>query len=156
MLRFLSSAMLLLVICAASIAQEGEKGGGQAGHGDPCAAANTQMEMNQCSDEEYKKADAHLSAVYKNLSAMLQQSADDAKQQKDDALARQAEMAVQKLRAAQNAWTQYRVLQCDAVRQQFERGSIAPLEWATCMMETTNHRIAELKSGYEIGDRKLE
>jgi uncharacterized protein YecT (DUF1311 family) len=87
---------------------------------------------------------------------MLQQSADDAKKQKDDGLRKQVETAIQKLRAEQIAWDQYRTLHCDALQQQFEGGTIAPLEWATCMTETANHRIAELKSGYEIGDRKLE
>jgi uncharacterized protein YecT (DUF1311 family) len=153
MLRFLLLAMLVGIICARSFAQETQKGAGQA---DPCASANTQVEMNQCSEAEYKKADAHLDAVYNNLSRMLRESADDAKKRNDETLTKQAEMAARKLRAAQNAWTEYRVLHCDAVRQQYEGGSIAPLEWATCMMDAANHRIAELKSGYEIGDRKLE
>ena len=78
------------------------------------------------------------------------------RRERDDARAKQAETAVEKLRAAEMAWIHYRDLHCDAVKQQYEGGSIAPLEWSTCMTETANHRIAELKSGYEIGDRKLE
>jgi uncharacterized protein YecT (DUF1311 family) len=94
--------------------------------------------------------------VYKNLLRMLRQAADDARKLKDETLTKQGETAARKLLAAQIAWGQYRALHCDAVKQQFEGGTIAPLEWATCMTETANHRIAELKSGYEIGDRRLE
>jgi uncharacterized protein YecT (DUF1311 family) len=156
MLRFLSLAMLWTIIGAASLAQEPHQGAGQTGQANLCESANTQMEMNQCSADQYKKADAHLEAVYENLSRMLQQSADEAKKRNDQTQTNEAEMVVKKLRAAQIAWTQYRVQHCDAVRQQYEGGSIAPLEWAACMMDAADHRIAELKSGYEIGDRKLE
>jgi uncharacterized protein YecT (DUF1311 family) len=113
----------------------------------PCASATTQAELNKCSDEEHLKADEHLNSRYKNLLCKLQQSADGAKKQKDDPLTKQVETAIQKLRAAQIAWDQYRTLHCDALKQQFEGGTIAPREWATCMTEMANHRIAELKSG---------
>jgi uncharacterized protein YecT (DUF1311 family) len=156
MLRFLSLATLLLISCAASFAQESQTPVARGAQANPCASATTQAELNKCSGEEHLKADEHLNSVYKNLLRMLQQSADDSKKQKDDGLTKQAETAIQKLRAAQSAWDQYRTLHCGAVKQQFEGGTIAPLEWATCMTETANHRIAELKSGYEIGDRKLE
>jgi uncharacterized protein YecT (DUF1311 family) len=156
MLRFLSLAILLLIFCGASFAQQAPKPAGQAAPPNPCESAATQAELNKCSGEEYLKADERLNAVYKNLLRMLQQAVDDAKQQNDEALTKQAETATQKLRAAQSAWTEYRRLHCDAVKQQYKGGTIAPLEWATCMREVANHRIAELKSGYEIGDRKLE
>jgi len=156
MLKFLSLAILLFISCAASFAQEPRKPAAQVAQANPCEAATTQAELNKCSGEEHLKADEHLNAVYKNLLGMLQQTAHDAKQQKDEAQTKQAETAIQKLRGAQIAWGQYRTLHCDAVKQQFEGGSIAPLEWATCMRETANNRSGELKSGYEIGDRKLE
>jgi uncharacterized protein YecT (DUF1311 family) len=142
MLRFLSLAMLLLISCVAGSAQEPQKPSALAPQMNPCASANTQIEMNQCSNEEYKKVDSHLNAVYKNLLSMLQSDS--------------YRIARQKLRAAQRAWIQYRDLHCDAVRQQWEGGSISPLEWSGCMTETTNDRIAELKSGYENGERVLE
>jgi uncharacterized protein YecT (DUF1311 family) len=126
--KFLSLAMLLLISCAAGFAQDPPKPVAQAPQTNPCASANTQMEMNQCSDEEHRKADEHLNAMYKNLLRMLQQAADDAKKQKDETLTKQAETAIEKLRAAQIAWDQYRALHCDAVKQQFEGGTIAPLE----------------------------
>lgn len=155
-MKFLSLATLLILTCAASFAQEARRGAEPAAQANPCEAATTQVELNQCSGEEHLKTDEHLQRVYEKLLEMLQQNARDAKQQKDEALTKQAETALQKLRAAQMAWDQYRALHCDAVKQQYEGGTIAPLEWATCMTQTANHRIAELKSGYEIGDRKLE
>ena len=156
MLKFLSVTTLLLISCAASFAQEPQTPVARGAQANPCASATTQAELNKCSDEEHLEADERLNSVYKNLLAMLQQAAVDAKKQKDETLTKEAETAIQKLRAAQSAWDQYRRLHCDAVKQQFEGGTILPLEWATCMTETANHRIAELKSGYEIGDRKLE
>ena len=61
-----------------------------------------------------------------------------------------------KLKAVQRQWVRYRDLHCSAVRAQYEGGTISPMMWTTCMTETTNHRIEELKHGYEIGDVKLD
>ena len=108
------------------------------------------MEMNQCSGEEYRKADAQLNEVYKNLLRKLQQDADEAHQQKDEEQQKDAETAIQKLRAAQRQWIQYRDLHCGAVKQRYEGGSMSSLIWSTRLAETTNHRIEELKSGYEL------
>src|SRR5271165_3866340 len=138
--KFLWLATLFLISCAAGFAQESQKPAAQA---NPCDSATTQAELNECSDEEFLKTDEHLNAVYKNLSGMLQQAAAEAKEQKDETLTKKADTAIQKLRAAQTAWTQYRSLHCDAVKQQFEGGSIAELQWTACMMQTANDRIAE-------------
>lgn len=154
--KFLSLAMLFSIFCAASFAQEPQKPVAEGAQTNACQSATTQAELNECSGEEFLKADEHLNAVYKNLLRMLRQAADDARKLKDETLTKQGETAAPKLLAARIAWGQYRALHCDAVKQQFEGGTIAPLEWATCMTETANHRIAELKSGYEIGDRRLE
>jgi uncharacterized protein YecT (DUF1311 family) len=156
MLKFLWLPTFYLIFCAASFAQQAQQPAAQAAPANPCDYANTQAAMNQCSANEYHKADAHLNALYKTLMGMLEQDADEAQKEKNDALAKQATTAVEKLRAAQIAWMHYRDLHCDAVRQQFEGGTISSLEWSTCMTDLANHRIAEMKSGYEIGDRKLE
>jgi uncharacterized protein YecT (DUF1311 family) len=150
MTTFLPLAMFLLIFSAASSAQQNAKPAAQATQANPCESPTTQMEMNQCSGEEYRTADADLNAVYKNLLRKLQQSADEAHQQKDEEQQKDAETAIQKLRAAQRQWIQYRDLHCDAVKQRYEGGSMSPLIWSTCLTETTNHRIAELKSGYEL------
>jgi uncharacterized protein YecT (DUF1311 family) len=112
--------------------------------------------MNQCSAEEYRKADAHLNTVYKSLVRWLEKDAGETQQQNASEQKKAETPAVQKLRAAQRQWIQYRDLHCGAVKAQYEGGSIAAMQWSACMTETTNHRIEELKHGYEMGDRKLE
>lgn len=106
----------------------------------PCDSANTQMEMNECSQKEFKKADARLNAIYAKLKKAL---ASD-------------KQALGNLRAAQRAWIQYRDLHCSAAQKQFAGGSIAPLILSNCMEETTKHRIDEIKHTYETDARKLE
>jgi uncharacterized protein YecT (DUF1311 family) len=96
----------------------------------PCDAARTQSELNQCFDEESRKADAHLSSIYSNLVKQLQGP------------------AVQKLEAAERAWTQYRDLHCDAARYEYEGGSMSPMVFAQCMATTTKHRIDEINAAY--------
>ena len=81
MTTFLPLAMFLLIFSAASPAQQNAKPAAQATQANPCESPTTQMEMNQCSGEEYRTADADLNAVYKNLLRKLQQSADEAHQQ---------------------------------------------------------------------------
>jgi uncharacterized protein YecT (DUF1311 family) len=111
--------------------------------------------MNQCSAEEYRKADAHLNIVYKHLVRLLQKDTGEA-QPLSDGQKKAETLAEQKLRAAQRQWIQYRDLHCGSVKAQYEGGSIAAMQWSACMTETTNHRVEELKQGYETEDRKLE
>ncbi len=112
--------------------------------------------MNQCSAEEYRKADAHLNTVYKNLVRLLEKDTGETQQQNASEEKKAETPAAQKFRAAQRQWIQYRDLHRGAVKAQYEGGSIAAMQWSACMTETTNHRIEELKHGYEMGDRKLE
>ncbi|MFZ3217123.1 MAG: lysozyme inhibitor LprI family protein [Candidatus Acidiferrales bacterium] len=152
----LSLMMVWLIVPATGPLPQQQSPASQTSQANPCASATTQADLNRCSGEEFLKADEHLNAMYQNLLRILQQAVDEAKQRKDETETKHAEAAIRNLRAAQNAWNQYRQLHCAAVKDQFEGGTISPLEWATCMTDTANHRIAELKSGYEIGDRKLE
>lgn len=105
----------------------------------PCDAAATQLELNQCYGEQFRKADARLNNVYANL----------LKQMKSEA-------AIQKLRVVEKAWIHYRDLHCEAAKDEYEGGSMSPMVWAQCMATTTEHRIEELKAAYESGERKLE
>jgi uncharacterized protein YecT (DUF1311 family) len=105
----------------------------------PCEAAKTQLELNECYGEQFRKADAHLNKIYASLLKQLGSGT-----------------ATQKLKAAEKAWIQYRDLHCEAARSEFEGGSISPMVWAQCMAGVTDHRIEELKNAYETGERKLE
>ena len=97
----------------------------------PCNAARTQLELNQCFGEEFRKADAQLKNIYSRLVEHRQVA------------------AVEKLKAAQKVWTQYRDLHCEAARDEYEGGSISPMVFAQCMTTTTRHRIEELNAAYE-------
>ncbi len=124
------------IIGSAQKTKEGAKEALQKG---PCDAAATQLELNQCFGEQFRKADAHLNKIYASLLKQLGSGT-----------------AVQKLKMAEKAWIQYRDLHCEAARSEFEGGSISPMVWAQCMAATTDHRIEELKDAYETGERKLE
>jgi uncharacterized protein YecT (DUF1311 family) len=156
MLKSLLAAMFLAILTGTSSAQHSPKIEPQAAHANPCDAANTQMEMNQCSADEYKKADAHLNTVYTQLVRVLQKDTGHAQQQSGGEQRKPETPAIDKLKAAQRQWIRYRDLHCSAVRAQYEGGTVSPMVWTTCMTETTNDRIAELKQGYEIGDVKLD
>ena len=156
MLKLLLATIILLSIASGSSPQQNAKTGQQTKQANPCDAANTQMEMNQCSAEEYKKADAHLNVVYTNLIRLLQKDSGHAQQQSGGEQRKPETPAVDKLIAVQRQWVRYRDLHCSAVRAQYEGGTISPMMWTSCMTETTNHRIEELKHGYEIGDVKLD
>jgi uncharacterized protein YecT (DUF1311 family) len=122
----------------------------------PCDWAQTQQEMNQCSGEQYRKADARLNTLYAKLIGLMEKDIAAAKQENDAEEKNYNEAAIQKLRAAEKAWIQYRDLHCDAARYQIGGGSMSPMVWADCMASTTEHRIEDLKNAYESGDRKLE
>jgi uncharacterized protein YecT (DUF1311 family) len=117
----------------------------------PCDSAKTQLDMNQCSGEQYAKADARLNALYTKLSRLLEKdtAADQPKRENG------GKTAIQKLKTAERVWIQYRDLHCGAARDQFEGGSISPMVWANCMTKITDHRIDELKDAYGA-DRELE
>ena len=108
----------------------------------PCDAAMTQLDLNQCYGEQFRKADRRLNNVYASLLKQMQSEKN--------------ETAIQKLKAAEKAWLQYRDLHCDAARYEYEGGSMSPMVWAQCMAMTTEHRIEELKAAYETGETKLE
>ena len=101
---------------------------------DPCAQADSQYGMNQCSAKRYHKADARLNSLYAAIRGDLQNEQD--------------KTALTKLTATERAWIQYRDLHCDAAKHQFEGGSIAPMIWAECMEIVTGHRLEELKFAY--------
>jgi len=121
-----------------------------------CNAARSQSQMNQCAGEQYHKADARLNAVYQKALEIMQRNLADAKAKKDAQLIKYDQDGIEKLKAAERAWIQYRNLHCDAAGQRYEGGSMRPMIWGQCMAETTLDRIKELRSAFEDGDLKLE
>lgn len=156
MRRALLAILCVLTVACVGFGQQSASSGTQPAQANPCGHATTQADMNQCSAEEYRKADAHLNIVYKNLVRLLQDDTGKVQPPSGDGQKKAETLAVQELRAAQRQWIQYRDLHCGAVKAHYEGGSIAAMQWSACMTETTNHRVEELKHGYEAGDVKLE
>jgi uncharacterized protein YecT (DUF1311 family) len=121
-----------------------------------CDDAKSQSELTQCAGEQYHKADARLNSIYRKALETMLKDLSDAQDHKDPDLINYSQQAIEKLKAAERAWIQYRDLHCEAARHQFEGGSMSPMIWGFCMAQTTLDRIDELKSAYEDGDRKLE
>jgi len=107
------------------------------------------MELNQCAGEQYHKADARLNAVYRKVLEIKDKALLEARNHNDSDLIKYNQQSLNKLKAAERAWIQYRDLHCDAVRHEYEDGSMSPMIWGFCMAQTTLDRIEELKSAYE-------
>ncbi len=103
----------------------------------------TQLEMNQEADENYKKADKELNVVYGKILKSYQADKN----------------LISKLKAAQNAWIKFRDAEMDALFPEEETrinyGSIFPMCWSMALTNLTNERIKKLKiwlTGIEEGD----
>jgi uncharacterized protein YecT (DUF1311 family) len=121
-----------------------------------CDDANSQSKMNQCAGEQYQKADARLNSIYRKALETMQKDLSDAQDHKSPDLIKYSQLAIEKLKAAERAWIQYRDLHCDAAGQQYEGGSMRSMVVSDCLRQTTDHRVEEIKQAYEDGDRKLE
>jgi uncharacterized protein YecT (DUF1311 family) len=150
-------AMIFLLFASLWLTQQSAKSQGERSfEKGPCDWAQTQQEMNQCSGEQYRKADAHLNTVYAKLVRLLEKDLSEDQQRKNTEQVKFDQTAIQKLKTAEKAWIQYRDLHCDAARHQIGGGSMSPMVWADCMTNSTERRIEDLKDAYELGDRKLD
>jgi len=95
-----------------------------------CSNAATQTTMNSCADEAYKKADAELNAVYKQITDRL----------KNDQPAKKL------LVTAQKAWLNFRDSECTFATAAAARGSMYPMLLAQCREGVTGKRTDELKA----------
>lgn len=113
---------------------------------DPCAKATTQMEITNCWEDQAQKSEAQLTALYQKIQKAIQ-----AKMAAEDGYMKEYRgRALEKLKAAQLAWSRYRDAQCAAEDQQYERGTIAPSIHAGCMKDLADRRAEELKKTYAI------
>jgi uncharacterized protein YecT (DUF1311 family) len=99
-----------------------------------CGEMRTQMEINACEGQKFKKADASLNAAYAKLSAKV--SAE----------------GKAKLVEAQRAWIKYRDAQCAFETLGTINGSIHPLEVAQCETELTKEQTKRLDKQLDCGD----
>ena len=113
-------AVLLVLATSNTTAQEQKK--------DPCADAQSQLEMNMCWGNQYKAADSRLNAVYREFTSKLNPE------------------ETAQLRTAQLAWIKFRDANCEFVADQYKGGSIRPMIAAMCLADVTNARTSELKA----------
>lgn len=92
-----------------------------------CIFAQTQAEMSQTAINDYKKVDSELNKVYKE--AFKNITTNEKKL----------------LIIAQKNWILFRDSKCKFEAEQFDGGSIQPLIKYTCLKETTEARIEDLK-----------
>ncbi|TCV93873.1 uncharacterized protein YecT (DUF1311 family) [Luteibacter rhizovicinus] len=105
---------------------------------DDCASAMSQSAMNMCADQAYKKTDAELNTVYRQITSRL----------KDD------KEKTKLLLVAQKNWLAFRDAECTFTTSASAQGSIYPMLVAQCRDGLTRRRIDDLK-GYmtcEEGD----
>jgi len=94
-----------------------------------CRQPQTQMEANLCAAEAYKRTDAEMTAIYRQIRARL----------KDD------EATTQLLIKAQRAWIAFRDGECVFSSSRVEGGSAHGMVLTLCRDAMTKKRIAELK-----------
>jgi len=108
-----------------------------------CDSPQTQLYMNLCAEQAYKRTDAILNQTYRRIQTQLSDS------------------GKQSLTEAELAWINFRDLECDFSRDQFEGGSIAPLIYHSCLASYTEQRTGELQDpqlpqmSYETADKQL-
>jgi len=95
---------------------------------DPCANAQTTVEMRDCAGKEYQKADAALNKTYRELMAKLDDDGQKAA-----------------LKAAQQAWIKYRDTNCEFESYQNKGGTIYPVVYTGCLTSMTSARTKELR-----------
>lgn len=99
---------------------------------DPCDNAQSTVDMGNCAGEEYKKADAELNSVYKQLMSSLED-------REYEAL----------LKTAQQAWLKYRDAHCDFEAFENRGGTIYPVMHRSCLTTMTKARTKELREQLE-------
>jgi uncharacterized protein YecT (DUF1311 family) len=128
-LALLASLIFCLLMATAAFAQNH--------HGqNPCDNAQTTAEMRNCAGQEYKKADAELNSVYKQLMSKLTDGGHKAS-----------------LRTAQQAWIKYRDANCEFEAYLNRGGTIYPVVYTGCQSAMTTARTKELRELIEQQER---
>jgi uncharacterized protein YecT (DUF1311 family) len=99
----------------------------------------SQQGLNQCADAAYKKADAELNTVYKEITRRLKGDAATAKL----------------LTNAQKAWIEFRDSECEFANSENVGGSIYPMVYAGCLERLTKTRASQLRAYLKCEDGAL-
>jgi uncharacterized protein YecT (DUF1311 family) len=131
MSRFLFALPLLLAVASPASALDAAQ----------CNSLASNAEMTNCVWEEYKKADAHLNAVWKQVMAAIPTRSGDLP-------ADAAEAWNDDLLAAQRAWITFKEKDCAAVAYEWYGGSGANLAVGDCLYGHTAARTRDLEERY--------
>lgn len=101
-----------------------------AAHADDCAHATTQAAMTVCADQAYRKADAEMNTVYRQILGRL----------KDD------RNGTELLVATQKRWLAFREAECARSTSASTQGSIHSMLPSQCRADLTRKRIDELNA----------
>lgn len=93
-----------------------------------CDNAMTQGDMNACAAADYRREDAKLNSLYKQVVG-LSDKAD-----------------IAKLKEIQVAWIRFRDLHCGYEENRYEGGSMAPLVRFNCLRDLTRQRNETLQA----------
>lgn len=130
-----NTATLVILLCVTlGFVQAQQKKPKPAQTRPPCANAQTQMDLNSCFCNEYKKADTELNRVYQQVLAA----------NKDDAA------RTEKLKVAQRAWIAFRDAQMEAFYPTTEDprltyGSVYQMCYCQAEQGLTEDRTKQLK-----------
>jgi uncharacterized protein YecT (DUF1311 family) len=102
----------------------------------PCDAPETQIQMMECADADYKAADKALNEAYREILADLRKSDET---QPDWGL----EAA---FRESQRAWLPFRDRQCDWEALFVKGGTMEPLIRLSCLTEMTTRRTEQMRA----------
>ena len=94
-----------------------------------CGDLQTQLEMNDCAGQSFKRSDAELNLVYNDIRTRLASEQD----------------TLDLLVAAQRGWIVFRDAECAFSTSGVKTGSVYPLIHAICLDQLTQDRIADLK-----------
>lgn len=94
-----------------------------------CTSAQTQAEMTTCAGQQAELEDEQLNKVYQQLKSELTNS------QREELLI-----------DAQLAWINFRDANCTFSKSKYEGGSIAPMDYSSCIARMTKQRTDELRT----------
>ena len=105
-----------------------------------CSAPQTQADMTRCAAADYSRADAAMSAQWKQTYADMK-GRDANERSRGGGFGYAAALL-----ASQRAWLAYRDTQCVIAAGEFAAGSAQPMAAARCKQQLTNMRTTELKA----------
>jgi len=106
-----------------------------------CDDPTTQLDMNLCAAEDYKRADAALNAQW-SVTATVMKAQDEVAGASGDG----RPGYFQALLGAQRAWLAFRDAQCRIEGYAMRGGSAEPMAVSACLADVTRARTAQLKA----------